>query len=352
MTVRLSNLTARWVPGTAPNVALNMQVLDSGTDPTTSKFFNYSVNGVNQISGYANGRISANALSLRERININAGAIVMYANGMIVANGSLFITGNVNVSGIIVSGNAGVDLTGVFVIANAAFIVANTANVQSNQAFIQANAASLVANTGNLYSNLAFRAANAAFGVINLHNSTMTSMNTDIVAAFSRANTANATANFAFANSGTTVYLQQDFGTSSASLVDVTGLSIPVQTNKTYHYKVSAIVRANAGVATTVGFDFGLNFPTGAYPQGFKIWIPGSSSGSVEAYQATDAVGDHIGTVLGIVGAGIPIYVTMEGFVAMRTNAAGTIDARFDSETAGQGFVIQANSSFSYKVIS
>lgn len=340
MTVRLSNLTARFIPGTAPNVALNMQVLNSGADLELSKFFNYSVNGVNQISGYANGRISANALSVRERINVNAGAIVMYANGMIVANGSLFIVGNVNVSGIIVSGNAGVDLTGVFV-------VANTANIQANQAFIQANAAYLVANTGNLYSNLAFRAANAAFGVINLHNSTMSSMNTDIDAAFSRANIANG----ALANTQFATLLQQDFSTVSTSLVDVTNFSLPVAPNKTYKIEMMIAVQPNVGTATTVGFLWGVNFPTGCYPKGLRFSGPSSDTTMSFLTQQTDGIGDHSHSVIGHGGVGIPIIAMIEGFVVMRTNAAGTIDGRFAIETPG-GHTLLSNSTFSYKIIS
>jgi hypothetical protein len=353
MTVRLSNLTSRWAPGSAPNIAFNMQVRDGGADPQAAKFYNYSLNGSNRIVGYANGRIHANSVSTGNNINVNAGAVVLYSNGLIVGVGSLFVTGNINAGGIIVSSNSPIDLSSVTLIANLAYDKANAANVAAatgqslfiaNLAFDKANSGNQlanivfgVANNANLYANLAFRAANAAFALAN-------STDTATDAAFLKANNASS-------NGWTDAVLQQNFGTASSSLVDITGLSIPAASNKDYHFVMRLRVRANSGVAATAGYTTGLNFPTGCYPQGWQSILPQSNTSIGGDNQSVDGTGDHNGTATGTPGAGIPVLALFEGFVAMRTNASGSIQARFSTEGA-VGYVVLANSTISYKTMS
>jgi hypothetical protein len=215
MTVRIDNLVSRWTQTSADNIAFAITVLDDGGANTLrSKFFNFSYASENRIVGYANGQISSNTLATRQEINVNSGAIVLYpngfiataqadvnvnsgavvlysngqfsvnngttviyangtisvnrgqivafANGMIVANNNMFITGNINVSGIVVSSNGDIT-TPVRVIANLAYDKANTTN--------------LIADRANTIANLAFDRANIANTITFQANGTIKTSN-------------------------------------------------------------------------------------------------------------------------------------------------------------------------------
>jgi hypothetical protein len=123
------------------------------------------------------------------------------------------------------------------------------------------------------------------------------------------------------------VALSADVPTTSATFVDVTGLSFPVLANKTYKFKFIIYYTASA---TSVGSRFSLNGPTFAtngllYRASANNATIGTWSVQLQnAYNSGAALGSSYTTALN--------YCEIEGTIA--TTAAGNVIARFLTETA------------------
>lgn len=123
------------------------------------------------------------------------------------------------------------------------------------------------------------------------------------------------------------VALSADVATTSATFVDVTGLSFPVLANKTYKFKFVIYYTASA---TSVGTRFSLNGPAFAtngllYRTSVNIATTGGWAVQPQvAYNSGVATGSSYTTALN--------YCEIEGTIA--TTAAGNVIARFLTETA------------------
>ena len=142
----------------------------------------------------------------------------------------------------------------------------------------------------------------------------------------------------------TYITLANDFTTSSATAVDVTGLAFTPGANKRYEFFAHLLTRT---ATATVGPRPGIAWPTGM--------TDGVASIRQTSAAATDVMqrGNISGAVLAPVG-GVPTTTgswpaIIEGIVVAGANPSGTVKVQLASETAGTVVTIKAGSYLRYR---
>jgi hypothetical protein len=134
--------------------------------------------------------------------------------------------------------------------------------------------------------------------------------------------------------------LAGDVATTSTTLSDVTGLSFPVTSGKSYWFRFTI---AATSPATSTGWGWSINGPAISY-LGYHSFYP--SSTTTLLYNNGLSTYDNPSTATGntVITPGI-IYI--EGIITPSAN--GTLIARFRSETAGQAITAKAGSVVFYQ---
>jgi hypothetical protein len=126
----------------------------------------------------------------------------------------------------------------------------------------------------------------------------------------------------------TTAKLTVDRTNNTTSLADVTGLSLAIAANKTYHFKFVVIFRSDT---TTTGIKLAVNGPSGftdlAYQRLLAISTSASGYGAARAY-------DTMGSSTGVDAANANMAAVVEG-VVVNGSTAGDLILRFAAETTG-----------------
>lgn len=144
----------------------------------------------------------------------------------------------------------------------------------------------------------------------------------------------------------TTVKLANDFTTSSATAVDVTGLAFTPAPNTDYEFEALLLTRT---ATATVGPRPGLGWPTGGTDGVATIQQTSSATANVVAN------GNIAAAVLAPVG-GLPnttqsFPATLWGTFRAGANPSGAVQVRLASETAGTVVTVKAGSLLKYRVL-
>lgn len=144
----------------------------------------------------------------------------------------------------------------------------------------------------------------------------------------------------------TYVRLTSDFVTSSATAVDVTGLSFTPAANTTYDVRGHFLVRT---ATTTVGPRPGCAWPTGLTDGVASIYVTSSTTAQVMTR------GNSSAAVLAPVG-GLPNTTQsypgqLEATIVAGASPSGTFNIQLASETAGTNVTMKAGSWICYRVI-
>lgn len=144
----------------------------------------------------------------------------------------------------------------------------------------------------------------------------------------------------------TYIRLANDFTTSSATAVDVTGLAFTPAANTAYTFKGHLLLRT---ATATVGARPGLAWPTGMTDGVAKFRTPSSATADLIAS------GNIAGAILTAVG-GLPTTTgswpgEFAGTVIAGANPAGTVKVQVASETAGTNVTVKAGSWLAHRTI-
>lgn len=144
----------------------------------------------------------------------------------------------------------------------------------------------------------------------------------------------------------TYIRLGTTFTTSSATAVDVTGMSFTPGANQTYVLEGFLFVRT---ATTTVGPRPGVAWPTGLSDGAIQLTVASSATAFLTAN------GNPSGAVLLAVG-GLPTTTgswpaTLRGTIVTGASPSGTFRLQLASETAGTNVTIQAGSWIRYRTI-
>lgn len=137
--------------------------------------------------------------------------------------------------------------------------------------------------------------------------------------------------------------LQSDVSNSTTSSADVTGLSFPVASGRTYKFRFVAEV---ASAATTTGVGLGVNGPTVTRIT-YRSHIPTTAS--------TDTIAHVTGTTLDSYTASTDVASTtgnlclLEGIVT--PSADGTMILRFKSEVGASAVTVKAGSFVEWRLL-
>jgi hypothetical protein len=126
----------------------------------------------------------------------------------------------------------------------------------------------------------------------------------------------------------TTVKLTVDRTNNTMNLADVTGLSLAIAANKTYHFKFVVIFRSDT---ITTGIKLAVNGPSGftdlAYQRLLAVGLSTSGYGAARAY-------DTMGSSTSVDTANANMAGVVEGIV-VNGSTAGDLILRFAAETTG-----------------
>lgn len=121
--------------------------------------------------------------------------------------------------------------------------------------------------------------------------------------------------------------LQSDVATTSTSYSDVTGLSFPVTSGRTYHFRFTIDYTVNA---TTIGTAWSINGPASPTRLSYSTQKTSSTSANTILNGSTSYGADTVNTDSAATGANLAI---IEGIIT--PSADGTVVARFLVETTG-----------------
>jgi len=144
----------------------------------------------------------------------------------------------------------------------------------------------------------------------------------------------------------TYVVLASDFGTSSASAVDVTGLAFTPALSKKYEFEGKFLLRT---ATTTVGPRPGLAWPTGMTDGVATLWTTSSATAQL-------VVNGNISAALLTAVGGLPTTTAswpgfLEGYAISGATPSGTIKVQLASETAGTSVTMKAGSFIKYRQV-
>lgn len=139
--------------------------------------------------------------------------------------------------------------------------------------------------------------------------------------------------------------LTDDFTTSSASAVDVTGLAFTPAPNLDYEFEGSFLLRTTA-VAT--GPRPGLAWPTGLTDGAANIWCPSSGTATLNAH------GNMNASLLIAVG-GLPTttgsyLARIYGLLRAGATPSGSVRVQLASETAATNVTMKAGSFIRWRI--
>lgn len=148
------------------------------------------------------------------------------------------------------------------------------------------------------------------------------------------------------ADQWTYIKLAADFTTSSATAVDVTGMSFQPAANKRYEFEARLRLRT---ATATVGPRPGLAWPTGFTDGGGEVRCPSAVGSEVMQF------GNPNAAILGPVG-GLPNTTQswpgyVGGEINMGASPSGTVKLQLASETAGTNVICKAGSWLRYREI-
>lgn len=140
--------------------------------------------------------------------------------------------------------------------------------------------------------------------------------------------------------------LDADFTTSSATAVDVTGLSFVPAPN--IEYEFSGMLYLRVAVAT-VGARPGLAWPTGLDDGVAHIWIPNSATGQINVF-------GNIQASLLMAAGGFPLTTQsylgqVRGMVKAGSSPSGAVKMQLASETAATNVTMKVGSFLKWRIV-
>lgn len=144
----------------------------------------------------------------------------------------------------------------------------------------------------------------------------------------------------------TYVKIGSDFVTSSATAVDVTGLSFTPSANADYEFEALLLLRT---ATATVGPRPGLAWPTGMTDGVVQIQTPSSAT-------AFTTVNGNINAALLAAVGGLPNTTQsypsrISGMLRVGASPSGNVKIQMASETAGTNVTVKAGSFLKYRTI-
>ena len=144
----------------------------------------------------------------------------------------------------------------------------------------------------------------------------------------------------------TYIKLGSDFSTTSATAVDVTGLSFTPAANKQYEFEGMFLLRTATAI---VGPRPGLAWPTGMTDGVAKLITPASAAADL-------IVNGNINAAILMAVGGLPNTTqswpgNLEGMVIAGASPSGTVKVQLASETAGTSVTMKAGSWLAYREI-
>lgn len=142
---------------------------------------------------------------------------------------------------------------------------------------------------------------------------------------------------------GSTVYARKtsDQNVTSATFVDITGLTVSVLANAVYRVKAGIFLITSAAGE---GYNLSVNGPSGTYKLGGIIPAAAPNSGGSAANHAQGAVADTAGLSATAGPGAAPVLAIVEGVVVIGASG-GTLAMRVRAETGGaQSVTVQTNS--------
>lgn len=144
----------------------------------------------------------------------------------------------------------------------------------------------------------------------------------------------------------TTVKLANDFTTSSATAVDVTGLAFTPAPNTDYEFEALLLTRT---ATATVGPRPGLAWPTGGTDGVAMIEQTSSATAKVFAHGNINAA--LLAPVGGLPNTTQSYPARVWGMFRAGANPSGAVQVRLASETAGTVVTVKAGSLLKYRVL-
>lgn len=141
--------------------------------------------------------------------------------------------------------------------------------------------------------------------------------------------------------------LTSSFSTSSATAVDVTGLSFTPAANTTYEFDAILMVRT---ATTTVNPRVGLAWPTGA-TDGVAMIIESQAATGTPLFAAGNPNAALLIAVGGLPNTTQSWPVKVFGMITMGSSPSGSVRIQLASETAGTNVTMQAGSYLRYRAI-